>query len=188
MSAIELIRHYRRSASSPLEVVDATLRLIAERDRDVNALTTLAPRRDRREASEAAKRYRDGSARPLEGCPCRGQSTSWTPPESDDLRLGAVRRPLRSCGLRCARPARRGAVLRRHRPRRASPRDRSALLRGDARDSAPLANPCSPRPVIAAQSRRQSSSVARAPTSGRVVTGSKRAGRSRRTDRTSEHR
>ena len=68
LTAVELTDRYRSGLLAPIDVVRLFLER-AERYRDLNILTALDVERSLAEARQAASRYREGRARPLEGVP-----------------------------------------------------------------------------------------------------------------------
>jgi aspartyl-tRNA(Asn)/glutamyl-tRNA(Gln) amidotransferase subunit A len=68
-SACELLAGFAARAFTPAEALEAVARRIEAVEPRLNAFATLTLDRAAAEAEEAARRWRDGSARPLEGVP-----------------------------------------------------------------------------------------------------------------------
>ncbi|MER2266130.1 amidase [Methylobacterium oxalidis] len=68
-SALGLLSGFARREFSPLDVIDALTRRIADVEPRINALTTLGFERARDEACASERRYSRGDARALEGLP-----------------------------------------------------------------------------------------------------------------------
>jgi len=67
LSATECIDRYRTGALSPVDVLDAQLARAALVDDSLNAFTETMADAARERAQESERRYREGTARPLEG-------------------------------------------------------------------------------------------------------------------------
>ena len=69
LSAVELRARFRTRELSPVEVLDAVARRIAEREGELNAFITLTLDDAREQAAAAERAYAQDAARPLEGIP-----------------------------------------------------------------------------------------------------------------------
>lgn len=69
LTVTELLAAYTAGTLTPSEVVDACLARIAETDDEVNAVRLVLPEVARARAAESDRRWREGTARPLEGVP-----------------------------------------------------------------------------------------------------------------------
>jgi aspartyl-tRNA(Asn)/glutamyl-tRNA(Gln) amidotransferase subunit A len=69
LPATELIRLYRRRELSPVEVTEATLARISEREPGINAFVTVTADRALADARAAESAYAEGSAGPIAGVP-----------------------------------------------------------------------------------------------------------------------
>ncbi|MFI5985303.1 amidase [Streptomyces sp. NPDC051555] len=69
LPAAELLRRFRAGTLSPVDVVEDCIARIETTDQHVGAFVLTRFDHARRAASEAARRYADGTARPLEGLP-----------------------------------------------------------------------------------------------------------------------
>jgi Asp-tRNA(Asn)/Glu-tRNA(Gln) amidotransferase A subunit family amidase len=69
MSASEALRRFRANTLSPVTLMEAVLEAATEQQATVNAATAIFAEQARAQARLAEQRYRDGTARPLEGIP-----------------------------------------------------------------------------------------------------------------------
>lgn len=69
MSASEALRRFRAGSLSPVTLMDAVLQAAEKQQASVNAATAIFADQAREQAKQAEQRYRDGTARPLEGIP-----------------------------------------------------------------------------------------------------------------------
>lgn len=69
LSATDAIRRFRAGTLSPVELMTSVLEASREQQSSVNAATAIYEESALEQAQQAAARYRDGTARPLEGIP-----------------------------------------------------------------------------------------------------------------------
>ncbi|KAA9166747.1 amidase [Amycolatopsis acidicola] len=69
LTATELLRHYRESGLSPVEVTEAVLERIDRLEPELHALYAYHPEHARAAAKQSEQRWRTGTAGPLDGIP-----------------------------------------------------------------------------------------------------------------------
>lgn len=75
LSAAQLLAHFKAGTLSPVEAVQATLQRVERLGGPINAFRTMCAERALAAARKAGARYRDGSARPLDGLPFSAKDT-----------------------------------------------------------------------------------------------------------------
>lgn len=69
LTATEMLDGFRAGTFDPVDVIDDTIAMLKKTDTDCNIMVTDLFDAARAQAADAAQRYRDGTARPMEGVP-----------------------------------------------------------------------------------------------------------------------